>query len=276
MNEHALAREALEVAAVEPRGLDRLEAGDTPEAAAVVGHLAGCPSCLDELGRLRRTELLLRPIVAELPDPALRERTLAFVREVGVRREAPSPSTLGAVPAAGPTSVPARAPAASGRRRAAVPAWLASLAAALVVGLVGGSLLAGQGGPEGNTDPAVALAAASREAAAMSAAGDVVEVPLADASGATLGTALLAPAADRVLVLATGLDPAPAGYEYRCWVEVGGSRTAIGTMWPAGDVSWWAGAVDLPAELPPGAVYGVSLVEAGADGPGSVVLSGTP
>jgi hypothetical protein len=86
MNEHADVRAALELAAVEPGGLDRLEAGDTPDAAIVVGHLAGCATCLEELARLRRAETLLRPAIAGAPDPALRARTLAFVREVGVRR----------------------------------------------------------------------------------------------------------------------------------------------------------------------------------------------
>jgi hypothetical protein len=46
-------------------------------------------------------------------------------------------------------------------------------------------------------------------------------------------------------------------------------------MWLAGGVAWWAGDVAIPAELPPGVVYGVSLVEEGAPGPGSVVLTGT-
>ena len=52
--EHAEALERIEIAAAEPEGLDRLMAGDTPDAAAVAGHLAGCPSCADELVRIRR------------------------------------------------------------------------------------------------------------------------------------------------------------------------------------------------------------------------------
>ena len=52
--DHDAAREQLELAAVEPGGLDRLMAGDTPTAQAVAGHLAGCPACTEELGRLQR------------------------------------------------------------------------------------------------------------------------------------------------------------------------------------------------------------------------------
>jgi hypothetical protein len=77
-----------------------------------------------------------------------------------------------------------------------------------------------------------------------------------------------------MVVTATGLEVPPRGSEYRCWVEVGGSRHALGAMWWAGDVAWWAGDVAIPANLPPGVVYGVSLVEEGTSGPGTVVLTG--
>ncbi len=98
MSDHRDVREALQAAAVEPGGLDRLEAGDTAEAALVVGHLAGCPECLEEMARLRRADTLLRPILASEPDPALRERTLAFVRELGVRRDVTAATRDAAVP----------------------------------------------------------------------------------------------------------------------------------------------------------------------------------
>ena len=50
--DHAEARELLEIAAVEPGGLARLMAGDTAEAAALAGHLAGCDECTQEMARL--------------------------------------------------------------------------------------------------------------------------------------------------------------------------------------------------------------------------------
>ena len=53
--DHRDVREQLELAAVEPGGLDRVMAGDTVEAAALVSHLAGCDDCMTELGRLRRS-----------------------------------------------------------------------------------------------------------------------------------------------------------------------------------------------------------------------------
>ncbi|HVA85031.1 MAG TPA: hypothetical protein VNF73_01810 [Candidatus Saccharimonadales bacterium] len=83
MIEHEDVREALEIAVVEPGGLDRLLAGDTSEAAIVAGHLAGCPSCMAEFTRLRRTSALIRDVLVTEPPTELRERTLAFVRALG-------------------------------------------------------------------------------------------------------------------------------------------------------------------------------------------------
>ncbi len=278
MNEHRDAREVLELAAAEPGGLDRLEAGDTAEAIAVAGHLAGCPDCLEELARLRRAETLLRPVIASEPDPALRERTLALIREVGVQRGAPTPArpaATRAAAAAGATGTEGRA-AAPGRPRRTVSAavWATTMAATLLVGLLGGVLLAGNAAPRGNADPAAALAAIAQETATLLATGDARQVTLRDASGAPAGTLVLSPASDRMVVSATGLAAPRGGSEYRCWVEVGGERTALGTMWWAGGVAWWRGGVDLPAELPAGVAYGVSLVEATSSGPGAVVLTG--
>ncbi len=260
MNEHGDVREARELAAVEPGGLDRLEAGDGPGAAMVVGHLATCPACLEELARLRRADTLLRPILAAELDPALRERTLELIRAVGVPRGAgPAPGTI---------------PAVLPRRRFATPAWIGAIAAALVIGVVGGNLLAGAGAPTGNADPATALAAIARETAALLKAGDARQIALLDGAGAARGTLALSPSAGRIVVTAAALPAPPAGAKYTCWVEVGGVRTVLGSMWWAGAVAWWSGSVALPAVLPPGVAYGVSLVEAGASGPGTVVLSG--
>jgi hypothetical protein len=281
VSEHRDVREALELAALEPGGMDRLEAGDTADAAAIVGHLAGCPDCLEEMARLRRTETLLRPVVAEAPDPALRARTLAYVRELGVPRggepTAALPADASTVSApggpAGAEAAPAPpAPAARPRRRlAGLPAWAASLAAVLVVGLVVGRLVGGV--PAGGDDAAAALEAVTRETAALEAAGDARAVVLVDATGAPGGTLVLSPSVGRVVVTAAGL-PAPAeGATYRCWVEVGRARVVLGEMRQAGDAWWWSGDVALPAELPAGVRYGVSLDE-GASGFGSVVLTG--
>src|SRR4029079_16616142 len=84
--DHESTREQLEVAALEPDGLDRLMAGDTATAQAVAGHLAGCPACSDELVRLQRASSVIRGVVREMPPPELRDRILASVRAIGTPR----------------------------------------------------------------------------------------------------------------------------------------------------------------------------------------------
>ncbi len=275
MSDHDEVRELLELASVEPGGLDRLEAGDTPEAVLVVGHVAGCGACLEEMARLRRAETLLRPILAAQPDPALRERTLAFVRAVGVARTGPAaPAEPLPVAVPGPAPAAAPAPAPPGRRRTiGIPAWAGTLAAALVIGLVGGALLVGSGGAN---DADAALEAVALETATLYGAGDAREVVLVDATGTPAGTLVLSPSAGRMLVTATGLDEPADGSEYRCWVGVADARTTIGTLEWADGVGWWAGDVTIPTGLPPGAIYGVSLVDEGSPGPGTELLTGAP
>src|SRR4051794_13598871 len=97
--DHAEALELIESAAAEPKGLDRLMAGDTRDGAALAGHLAACDSCSAELVRVRHAAAIVRDLVRTQPEPALRERTLAFVRAVG--RPRPLGAAAGASSAAG-------------------------------------------------------------------------------------------------------------------------------------------------------------------------------
>src|SRR5512146_2528579 len=155
--EHADALERIEIAAAEPQGLERLMAGDMPDAAAVAGHLAGCPACVEELAQIRRTADVAREVIRAQPDPALRERTLAFVRAVGRDRSdfaaaadagaSPAPGVLPTMPAAPP--VAPGIPVAIHARPAWRPRlpWVAGLAAALVVATTFGFAVAGGFGP---------------------------------------------------------------------------------------------------------------------------------
>lgn len=286
--DHAEAREALELAAVEPRGLDRLMAGDTPEAALVATHLAGCGACRVELERLRQATPLLRETVRSLPAPELRERTLAYVRALGRDRvaEAAAAGAAGATmaatagsaiaPGAPPlavlptSSAPVPAGAGSLRSLGRVPrpvAWLASLAAValLAVGLT--LALAGGGGALQREQVATAgLADLSRATARLLASPDVRSVKLVDASSAPRGLLLVSASSGWIVMQSDSLAPAPAGQRYRCWVESGGSRRTIGSMEFGGGVAYWAGWVDGLADLKAGDRFGVTLVEASASG----------
>src|ERR1019366_7644739 len=133
MINHDEARELLELATVQPGGLDRLAAGDTPDAAV----LAGCSTCSAEAARLRASAGLIREAILETPPPELRERTLALVRAVGRPRTSVEPVS-GPMPAAPRSARPALAPAGAARRRSfraiAIPLGLAAAIVLVVAG----------------------------------------------------------------------------------------------------------------------------------------------
>ncbi|MCU0484346.1 MAG: hypothetical protein MUC54_08800 [Chloroflexi bacterium] len=265
-------RELLETAAVERDGFERLEAGDTQEAARVAGHLAACPPCADEHRRLRRTAAVLRSALAAGPAPELRERTLGLVRSAGVERSGSEPGARTG------DSVPALpAPASLGRgRRMWGPAWLVAAAAILVVGSFGAGFLAGSpAGPTAATpvaEPALARLAGTH--ARIMDAADAVELVLRDSSGAPRGMLAVAPSSGEMVAMAGGLAAAPAGSTYRCWIETGAGRTTLGAMYLAGDVGWWVGPVTLAGPVIRGTRFGVSLASPDGDA-GEPVLVGS-
>lgn len=288
--EHADALERIEIAAAEPQGLERLMAGDTPDAAAMAGHLAGCPACVEQLARIRRTADIAREVIRAQPDPALRERTLAFVRAVGRDRSGAVATADGATAAAPgilstPPTVPpvARAiPVAIHARAAWRPrlAWVAGLAAALVVATTLGFAVGGGFGPRQGGDRSAEvsqLRGATAAAMRIAAQPDARHVALAASpgGGSAAGSLVFSPGSGELVVVATGLAPVAAGQEYGCWVEVDGQRRRLGRMYRAGDLWTWAGPASGLADLPAGAVFGVSAGPAGGGGTAAPVLTGS-
>ncbi len=282
--DHADTLELIELAAVEPGGLDRLMAGDTPESGAVAGHLAGCPACTAELARARRAAAIVRDAIASLPDPALRERTLAYVREVGRARSAamPEPAALGTVPAR-PASSSAEPPPAAAIAAPRPPSpnrpWLryGAVAAALVLAAGIGFSAATVTGPEQRLGYEIqVLEDATTMTLRLEARPDRQRIALAatGVGGTASGTLVYSPSTGELVMVAEGLAPLGPGEEYGCWVEVGGTRTRIGRMYPGGDLLAWAGSVDGLVALPPGAVFGVSRVPAGAVAGEPVLVGG--
>jgi hypothetical protein len=296
--DHSEVRELLEDAAIEPGGLDRLMAGDTPTASIVAGHLAGCPDCAEELARLHRSVGLIRPTVRAVPPPELRERTLAYVAALGRPRGPAVEAAVGpaAISRAGSAEA-ATAAAAAGRPGPLVLApssaamgpaargqvgrlgWFAGLAAALIVAVTGTALLVNASYQSTSTALSAeieALGEVARWTLRVDAQPDVRRVELASATGATTsGSLVYSPTSKELVVVADHLSAAPAGHEYRCWVEVDGHRTSIGKMFFGGDLAYWVGDVQAVAGLPAGARFGVSLIALGSSGePGEPVLTG--
>jgi hypothetical protein len=271
--DHAEAREVLEVAAVEPGGLARLMAGDTPEAAALAGHLAGCDECTQEMARLRRVAGIVRGVVRTTPPPELREQTLAYVRAVGRQRsgtEALAAASAGGAAIAGPAvsqvtaTAPVREPVTPRRRR-----WrgLAAIAAVVALAVVGTGIVIVQS--QQQADAVRDLATVTTWTVRISAEPDARRVALA-ATGASSerGLLIFSPGTRELVVVATGLTEPPAGQEFRCWVESGGIRRGVGRMFFGGGVSYWVGPVAAVAGLSGHATFGVSLVDLSGSGAG--------
>jgi hypothetical protein len=278
MIDHADVRELLELAAVEPSGLERLSAGDTAEAAMVAGHLVGCPSCTEEARRLATAGPILREVVGSIPPDALRERTLALVREVGRARGAPAPVS----PAPVSTAAMGLAVDPSGRTRLRRRqlGWPVALAATIVISLVvGGAVVGVRSGQDLRDQQAETAALAKLNAATLSLTGkpDVQRVALvATAEAAVRGTLLFSATARDLVMSASGLRPPPAGQEFACWLTgPDGSRIRIGTMLFSGELAYWAGWADELAAAGPGTQFGVTLVDGSGKPVGGDVLTGT-
>ena len=283
--DHAEAQEALELAAAQPGGLDRLMAGDTPAASVLAGHLAGCAACSDEIVRLRQEAAVIREAIREMPAPDLRARTLAYVAEVGRPR---SPKASRAPDAA--TAVASPAVLSARPRRADRLASLAAMAAVLIMAVAGTGLVVSA---QRDSELAARDAELARrvttvgalERVAMAAlrlaeepdAQRVALEPGSPAAGAAeaSGSLLFSPRSGELLVLASGLPEPESGRVFRCWVEVEGERRSVGRMFFADDLSLWVGPVEGLDELGPGARFGITLVDSEADSlDGDPALSG--
>ena len=260
--DHDETREQLELAAVEPGGLDRLLAGDTATAQAVAAHLAGCPSCTDEFVRLQRASTLIGSVVRAMPAADLRERTLAAIRAEGVDRPI---DKADAAPDAGPVPIPVATADRAGRRRQAI-GWIGTMAAAVVLSVVTTSFVV-----NGRVDDQLAAQAQTISALEqvtystmrVTAEADSEQVLLAGVTDPTLaGSLVYSPSTTELVVVADGLARPAAGQEYRCWIEVGGIRQRVGRMFFGDDLAYWAGPAPAVSGVSDGARFGVSLVDA--------------
>jgi hypothetical protein len=82
---------------------------------------------------------------------------------------------------------------------------------------------------------------------------------LRDAAGTGNGIAVVAAASHQLAVFATHL---PAGTEYHCYVERGGQRTWIGSMYVEAGVQFWAGDMETALDMHPGDVLVVAADDA--------------
>jgi anti-sigma factor RsiW len=260
--------EQLELAAVEPGGLERLVAGDTPIAAAVAAHLAGCDRCAEELRRLSRAAPLLRDLVRTTPPADLRERTLAYVTVHGRERGGSSAKALVATmqPRDGGTGPGGAFRAGSGVRR--LLPWAAAIAAVLALVVSGAGLLASRDLVDQMSRQTTTISALERVQHAtleLTADPGARRVELASTSGAeTSGTLLFSPSTAELVVIAYDLGRPPNGQEYRCWIEVDGQRRNVGRMFFADELAFWVGETPEVSDIPAGTAFGVSPTPIGS------------
>jgi hypothetical protein len=288
--DHADVREQLELAAVEPGGLDRLAAGDTAQAAAIAGHLAGCPACAEEARRLAELAPVVREVAVTVPPDELRERTLALVRAVGRPRGKVTPVAAGAAALAGapaaptasvpePTAASVAAPIAgsSGRPRPAWH-WSGAIAAAVAVVLIAGGALFTVRLTQDLRDQAEALAELNAATLDVTAKADAARVDLAapaGSAGSASGTLVFSPTSTEIVISAPDLARPASDQEYACWISgPDGARTRIGKMEFGGGLAYWTGWSKELHEAGPGTSFGVTLVDANGEkvGPGDVLV----
>ncbi len=260
--DHEDVLEQMELAAIEAGGLERLMAGDTAMAAAVVGHVAGCAACAEELRRLSNAVPLVRDLVRTTPPADLRERTLAYVRAHGrVRGPREDLATAAASSAPSMATTPTSAVPVT-RRPAGILRWVVAAAAAIAIAAGSIAALDARNDAERQASAVAALEAVNRATLEIGRDTAARRVDLAATGGAgTAGTLLFSPSTTELVVVATDLERPPSGKEYRCWVEVDGKREDVGKMFFAGDLAFWVGDTPAVSDLPDGTDFGVSLAD---------------
>ena len=250
--DHAEALERIEIAAAEPEGLERLMAGDTADAAAVAGHLAGCESCAAQLVAIRRTAALARHVIEAEPDPELKERTLAFIREVGRDRSGGGVASRPWRNPTGPAAQrrPDRSPRGAARPR---PARTDPPVDRRRRGRGRGHRcpcrrvhrrVAAAAGRDSAQQEFAVLRETAQGTVRVGAQPDAAMVPDAtSAAPGAEGTVLFSGTSGELVMVATGLAAPPAGMEYGCWLETAGERRRIGKLYPGGDLHAWVGPV---------------------------------
>jgi hypothetical protein len=159
---------------------------------------------------------------------------------------------------------------------------LTRLAACLVIALLAGGAGYAIGGAsrDGTVDDLDAqvgtLGDAADAAVRIAAEPDARQVALLPATTAdrAAGEVVFAPKSGRLLVIATGLAPEPAGYTYRLLLGTIATRHELGAMaWAGGAWSWSGTVADLAGSVGPGGAFAVSLVSADGSDIGPAVLS---
>ena len=248
---HAGTLERLEEAALERGGIARLVSSD----ADVAAHLDACAACAAERDAWLRVGDALsdalasgreRAIASDALPVDLSRRTLD--KGGGAGHAAPAAAGRSAVRAR-PEPMPATVARLRGRGGRM---WLLATAAVIAV-LLGGTVVADL--THQRDQVAQQRDQAQQEARQLADLTSTLDALLQEpdhrlvalaATGTTVpeGTVVWGAQSGRLAVVTADLPQPPAGSEYRCWVERGGTRTAVGAMEFGAGLAYWAGWVD--------------------------------
>jgi hypothetical protein len=202
-------------------------------------HLADCSDCAQYDRAMRLAALKLD--LARGPSPEVRANLMAAARRSTTTRRAVAPQ-----------------PVAPQHRWRRPMVWRFAAAALVlaVVGVAGGAWLAGTGARRDNDADHLSQAVALMTTLAADRQNQ--EVVLRDAAGSNGGLAVISSASHQMAVFATHLSP---GVEYHCYLERGGVRTWVGTMYATPGVEFWAGDMAPAIDMSPGDVLVVAADE---------------
>jgi anti-sigma-K factor RskA len=229
--------------------LDGLEPAERDRVAA---HLADCPTCQAEAGRL---EALVSTVAASVPprepNPALRARVL---------QRAPGRT---------PARAPAQPPVAP-RLRAGFSVWLARATTALALGLIVWNVLLTM-----QLQTLSRQVARNYSAVALIASPDTAEISLAGQGtfAAANGRAYIDPQSSSVVLVVQHLQALAPDKTYQAWIITTEGPKSAGTF-RVSDAGMWMGWLDTAYSA--GGAIGVSLEPAGGSPqPTQVVLVGS-
>jgi anti-sigma-K factor RskA len=229
--------------------LDGLEPAEHDRVAA---HLAGCPSCQAEAGRLAAlVSTMAASVPPQTPDPSLRARVLQHATS----------RALGRVP------MPAAPPRA---RRASPSVWLARATTVLALGLIVWNVMLTM-----QLQNLGRQISRSQAAIALMSAPDTTEIALAGQGNFSTanGKAYIDPQSSRVVLVVQHLQPLAPEKTYQAWIITDSGPKSAGTF-RVSEAGMWLGWLDAPYAV--GGKIGVSLEPTGGSPqPTQVVLVGS-
>jgi hypothetical protein len=286
MMDHAEAHERLSDLALEPAAIESLAAADDPVSRALRTHLATCPRCAADLSGWRRTWAAVgaaRLPVHETGD--LDSRTPQLLAPPGDLR-ARVMEAIERAPAAGQPpdrSAPERATERSLGSMADLPRHrfaalrhraigLVAAAAVAVALLAGGTAIQSRLDLQHARSANAALESVQASMSRILAQPGHTEVPLRAADGSTGG--VLAWSDAEFAVLTSDLAAPGEGQTYRCWIELGGTRTVMGDLAFSGSTASWSGSMNgWQWYFAPGATFGISLYSGAGSSPAPVLAT---